>query len=242
MRNGPVTVYDKDGNLIRGQIDIPPQYLKGWVEFYKLKFKVTPDVLIPRPETELLVDEVINSSSLLVHGSSTILDVGTGSGCIAISIAKNAPKVKIFATDISGEALEVARQNAKKHRVDKKIFFLKSDLLDKINFQLSTFNSQFIIVTNLPYIPNHRIDFLDPSVRDFEPRIALQGGLDGFDLYRRLFSQMKEKNLIPKLFIGEIDESQAKIALSEAKKYFPKAKVEVKKDLAKKPRILIIKF
>ncbi len=230
MRNGPVI---RIGPGEEFPENTPYQYIQGWVEFYKLKFKVTPDVLIPRPETELLVDYVIASAA---KQSLTILDLGTGSGCISISIAKNAPKARLFAADISTAALNIARENAKKNHVENRIFFVNSDLLEKFA------TAPDIIVTNLPYIPSSRISFLDPSVRDFEPLIALDGGPDGFDLYRKLFAQMIEKNLIPKLFVGEIDESQEKIALNEAKKYFPKAKVEVKKDLAHLPRILIIKF
>lgn len=293
MKSGPVTVFDQDGNFIRGvSPEIPQQYLKGWVEFYKLKFKVTPDVLIPRPETELLVDEVLEFARSTEDEARrnitptsnplpTIIDIGTGSGCIAISLAKNLPKAKIFALDISERALDVARENAKKHRVENRIFFLKSDLLSALNsnFQPTT---NLILVTNLPYIPTSRISSLDPSVRDFEPRIALDGGVDGFDLYRQLFQQMKDKfishseqsgesltrlaesakrenvrnypnelgdsSLITrndkglKLLVGEIDESQEIIAQNEAKKIFPKAKVAIKKDLSKKPRILTMNF
>src|SRR5438105_3987000 len=114
MRNGPVI-----------KENMPAQYLKGWVEFYKLKFKVTPEVLIPRPETELLVDEVLKA----IKGKATVLDIGTGSGNIAISIVKNARNANVIAIDISDQALAVAAENAKKNRVEKKIFFLKSDLL-----------------------------------------------------------------------------------------------------------------
>src|SRR3989344_9001871 len=114
--------------------DIPHAYIKGYVEFYKLKFKVTSGVLIPRPETELLVDEVLRFLSQLPTTdyqlqTPTILDLGTGAGNIAISIAKNAPEVKIIATDISEKALKVAKQNAKLHGVEDKITFVKSDLL-----------------------------------------------------------------------------------------------------------------
>jgi release factor glutamine methyltransferase len=105
------------------QSSAPIQYQRGWTEFYKLKFKLTPDVLIPRPETELLVDEVLKLNP------QTVLDIGTGSGCIAISIAKNSPKVKIFAIDISPAALEVAKKNAKFHKVEKQIIFLENDLM-----------------------------------------------------------------------------------------------------------------
>lgn len=244
MRNGPVIKY-RVGE--EPPSDKPVQYLRGWVEFYKLKFKVTPEVLIPRPETELLVDEVLRSlrGTQVTRQSSTIMDIGTGSGCIAISIAKNSSvhleggNVNIFAIDISETALEVAKENAKKHRAENRIFFLKSDLLSNVHTGGGNID---IIVTNLPYIPSSRIPFLDFSVQNFEPRIALDGGSDGFELYRKLFTQMLGKNIIPKILIAEIDESQAKIALSEAQKFFPKAKSEIKNDLAKKPRILIINF
>lgn len=210
----------------------PSQYIKGWVEFYKLKFKVTPDVLIPRPETELLVDEVLNFAKNQVF---TVLDIGTGSGNIAISIAKNNKRIKVFATEVSKNALEIARENAKNNRVEKRIFFIESDLLSNIQA------SPDIIVTNLPYIPTERIPYLDSSVKDFEPLVALDGGGDGFDIYRKLFKQMKEKALIPKLFVGEIDYTHGELAIKEAQKYFPKAQIEVKTDLAHKQRILLIK-
>lgn len=231
----------------------PVQYQRGWTEFYKLRFDLTQDVLIPRPETELLVDEVIrfrnselgiqnvenkNNSELSTQNSScVIMDIGTGSGCIAISIAKNLPNVRVIATDISKEALQVAEKNSLKHKTDKKIIFLHQDLLGNLKV------SPDIIVTNLPYIPYYRLSMIDPLVRDFEPKIALDGGSDGFDLYRKLFSQMNEKQISPKILIAEIDESQAENAPLEAKKAFPKAsKIEIKKDLFGKNRILIIEF
>lgn len=211
----------------------PFQYQKGWAEFYKLRLKVTPAVLIPRPETELLVDEVIAQVKTSNHPN--ILDLGTGSGCIAISLAKNLPRAKIIATDISKKALGVAQQNARFQKVNHQIAFLQSDLLSRI--LCGSFNA---IVTNLPYIPTARIPHLDTSVKDFEPRLSLDGGFDGFDLYRKLFQQIKEKGWKPKLIIGEIDYTQRELALQEAQKYFPQKEVEVKKDLDKKPRILLI--
>ncbi len=243
-------------------MDKPKQYIQGWVEFYKLRFKVTPDVLIPRPETELLVDAVLDF--LKTHPKSTILDLGTGAGNIAISIARNlrghpwGGKLKIIATDISREALKVAQKNAKLHGVDEKIVFLESDLLStfrhpgrkaelapldsrSINID-SDFrqNDNLVIVTNLPYIPTERIPYLDSSVKDYEPHIALDGGPDGFELYRKLFAQLKEKGWKPKLILGEIDYTHGQIAYDEATNFFPDAQVEVKTDLAHKQRILII--
>lgn len=214
----------------------PKQYARGWTEFYKLKFNLTPDVLIPRPETELLIDETIHLINHELTNQLTILDIGTGSGCIAIALAKNLFSVRIIATDISTKALKVAQLNAKIHQVENKVQFLKGDLLS------CYVEKPDIIVANLPYIPTQRISYLDPSVKDFEPKIALDGGEDGFELYRKLFSQMKEKNIIPKYLICEIDYTHEELAYREVLRYFPKTEVEVKKDLAKKQRILVIKF
>ncbi|MDO8638784.1 MAG: peptide chain release factor N(5)-glutamine methyltransferase [Candidatus Daviesbacteria bacterium] len=246
----------------------PQQYQEGYVEFYKLRFKVTPDVLIPRPETELLVDYVldfIKQQRTPNNELITILDIGTGSGNIAISIAKNLKDVRIIATDVSQKALKVARQNAKLHRVSDKIEFIQSNLLDVIASrakQSNTDNDQRqiassplaprndnnidIIVTNLPYIPSARIPHLDSSVKDFEPNVALDGGEDGFELYRKLFQQISDlatqpRRLPPRLIIGEIDYTHGESAALEAQKYFPDAEIEVKTDLAHKQRILLIR-
>lgn len=246
--------------------DQPDAYQKGWIEFYKLRFRVTPDVLIPRPETELLVDEVLNrikgdelkvkneksNSALKTLHSALVIDLGTGAGNIAISIAKNLAShlrcgnVNIIATDISSKALKVAKQNAKLHGVENKITFIQSNLLSAFdNSELLTLNSKLIIVTNLPYIPSSRIPYLDSSVKDFEPCIALDGGKDGFELYRKLFEQISKFEPAPlgrklKLIIGEIDYTQGELAVVEAKKYFPNAQVEIKTDLTHKQRILKI--
>ena len=226
----------------------PKQYVQGFTEFYKLKFKLTPDVLIPRPETELIVEWVLSAlggKPQLGIGSvgeiklnpdkpPTLVDIGTGSGCIPISIIKNNSKVKTVAIDISAKALGVARLNAKLHHVESKIFFVENDLLT--NFK----QSPDIITANLPYIPSARLMHIDPMVRDFEPKLALDGGYDGFELYRQLFKQMKEQNIKPQLFIGEIDEEQADIAKVEAKKFFPTSQIFIKKDLSKKDRFITI--
>lgn len=257
---------------MKNNSDQPDAYQKGWVEFYKLKFKVTPDVLIPRPETELLVDHVLNVISQLQPvpcklSPIIIFDLGTGSGNIAISIALNLQRyltlgvrVKTIATDISEKALNIARQNARFHGVENKIKFVQSDLLSAFLYSQTLrchpkggkvknnlLQGIDIIVTNLPYIPSARIPYLDSSVKDFEPWVALDGGRDGFELYRKLFQQITKFSLPPwrwkpKLIVGEIDYTHAELAISEAQKYFPEAKIEVKTDLAHKQRILSINF
>lgn len=224
----------------------PLQYKKGWVEFYKLKFKVTPDVLIPRPETELLVDETLKfTKSFTLNAlplTPVVLDIGTGSGCIAISLAKNLSLhlegVRLIATDISEKALRIAEKNAKLHGVKNKIKFIQSDLLENPIYPLLSTDYSLIIVANLPYIPTSRIPQLDSSVKDFEPHLALDGGDDGFELYRKLFNQIIKMQ--PQLMICEIDDTHGNIAKKEAKKYFPNANIEIKKDLARKNRILLI--
>lgn len=232
----------------------PKQYQQGYTEFFKLKFTVTPDVLIPRPETETLIESVLTyiSSHYSLSSPLSIIDIGTGSGCIAISLANQLATWKvdtqILATDISGKTLKVAQENAltilKSYPRGVTIRFLKSDLLSSVPRSLLT--APLLIVANLPYIPSSRIAKLDPSVKDFEPLIALDGGKDGFDMYRKLFAQICKNSLPPgrwdpKLIAIEIDDTQSKIAQAEAKKYFPEAQIEVKKDLFKRPRVLLIK-
>lgn len=210
--------------------DEPDQYRKGWVEFYKLKFIVDKRVLIPRPETELIVDEIIKQNP------KTLLDIGTGSSNIAISAARNLSKLEVLATDLSSEALEVALKNAKSQSVESQIKFMVSDLLDGVEK-----NSSFgFIATNLPYIPTERIEVLDRSVKDFEPHVALDGGDDGFELYRKLFEQISNKQIEFGVLMGEIDYTHADIAVNEMYKYFPKRKCEVRVDLTHRQRFLVI--
>ncbi|MDD4980354.1 MAG: peptide chain release factor N(5)-glutamine methyltransferase [Candidatus Omnitrophica bacterium] len=162
----------------------PIQYILGKAEFMGLQFKVTPDVLIPRPETEILVETAIKLVSGVrcqVSGVN-ILDLGTGSGCIAVSLAKFLPEAEIHATDISESALEIARANARLNRVDNSISFFQSDLLTAYSLELTAYD---IIVSNPPYVPTQEIDTLQPEIQ-YEPRIALDGGEEGLDFYRRI--------------------------------------------------------
>jgi release factor glutamine methyltransferase len=157
----------------------PIQYLTGEAEFYGLDFKVNRNVLIPRPETEHLVEKVIE-----IAGGFTrprIVDVGTGSGAIAVVLAKNLPVARIYATEISAAALRVAQANAVRNGVADRVVFHEGDLLAPISGKL--FN---LIVSNPPYVSNDDRDSLSVEVRDYEPAQALFAGGDGLDVYRRL--------------------------------------------------------
>ena len=162
----------------------PLQYILGKTEFMGLEFKVTTDVFIPRPETEILVETVIKQLSAISYKLSAIniLDLGTGSGCIAVSLAKLLPDVNVTAIDTSQEALNIAKKNAEINAVADKIKFIQSDLLTAYSLQLTAYD---IIVTNPPYIPTRDIETLQAEIR-YEPRIALDGGRDGLDFYRRI--------------------------------------------------------
>ncbi len=162
----------------------PIQYILGKTEFMGLEFKVSPAVFIPRPETEILVEtaiSIVQGSWSMVHGLK-ILDIGAGSGCIAISLAKLLPHANITAIDISEKAIRIAQQNTTLNNV--KINFFLSDLFS--NYELQTMNYE-LIVANPPYIPTAEIETLQPEIK-YEPRIALDGGKDGLDFYRRIIS------------------------------------------------------
>lgn len=160
----------------------PIQYITGEQEFYGLPFRVTPDVLIPRPETEHLVEKALALAAELPN--LRILDVGTGSGAIAIALAHNMPHAQITAVDISTAALKIAHENAERNAVSGRIRFLQSDLLYTVA------GEQFdIIVSNPPYVPTADRESLSVEVRDHEPRQALFAGEDGLDVYRRLIPE-----------------------------------------------------
>jgi release factor glutamine methyltransferase len=170
----------------------PIQYLTGRQEFYGLDFIVNHDVLIPRPETEHLVEQVIKLSRArgrLQHSDrELIVDVGTGSGCIAVSIAVNLPHAELIAIDVSGPALAVARANAERHGVAARIQFIEGDLLVPLEDR-SLEGSIDFIASNPPYVPDSQFQQLQREIRHHEPQVALLGGPDGLEFYRRLLDQ-----------------------------------------------------
>ncbi len=167
----------------------PVAYITGQKEFMSLIFHVNRDVLIPRPETEVLVEWIVeNFKKLLIfHDFPIILDVGTGSGALAVSLAKYVPQARVWALDISEQALEVARGNARRNGVADRIVFVQSDLLAEVPTDLM--GKTDLIVANLPYVPTKEIPALMPEITGYEPYKALDGGGDGLDLYRKLIPQ-----------------------------------------------------
>ncbi|MGA2897128.1 MAG: peptide chain release factor N(5)-glutamine methyltransferase [Acidobacteriaceae bacterium] len=167
----------------------PIQYITGEQEFYGLTLGVTPAVLIPRPETEILVEAVLMEVKRAgLQSAPRILDVGTGSGAIAIALAHHLPRAHVTAVDLSAAALEVAASNAARHRLADRIRFVASDLLDALPPGELPFD---VIVSNPPYVPTADRGSLHPQVRDHEPAAALFAGTDGLDVYRRLIPQAR---------------------------------------------------
>ncbi len=165
----------------------PISYITGQREFWSLDFLVTPEVLVPRAETELLIEVVLEVLGQ-VHKNFPlkVLDLGTGSGAIAVSLAKEWGDIEIWAGDLSREALEIARTNAARQGVKEKIHFFQGDLFESFRGQLGFFH---VVVSNPPYVRRDEMQNLPPEVRDWEPRLAWDGGLDGLDLYRRIIQE-----------------------------------------------------
>ena len=204
---------------------IPLQYIVGEQEFMGLRFKVNSNVLIPRQDTETLVEQVLK----IVKPGMKVLDLCTGSGCVLISVLKNAPELTGMGSDISKTALLVAKENAKLHEVDAE--WVRSDLFDNI---AETFD---VIMANPPYIPTGEILSLMPEVRDFEPENALDGGADGLDFYRKIAGQVKDY-LNPGGYVYmEIGYDQGE-AVSELMRNAGFTEVEVIKDLARNDRVV----
>lgn len=197
----------------------PAAYITGHREFYGLDFEVDQHVLIPRPETELLVELALKTARS--HNMTKIADIGTGCGAIAISLAVHLPGAVLYATDISPEALEVARDNLKKHGVADRVILLRGDLLEPLEKPVD------MIVANLPYVKEAD---LPPNGR--EPRQALDGGKDGLDQIKRLGRQAGGKLNMGGYLLLEIGQGQAEMVVDILCKVFSAAAVEVHKDLA----------
>jgi release factor glutamine methyltransferase len=212
----------------------PLPYVLGKWEFFGFEFDITKDVLIPRPETELLVEKII--AWLHAHPERrSIADIGTGSGAIAISIAKYVPDARILATDISPAALEIAKRNAEKFQVQGQIEFVECDLLPKLNVERSTFN---VICSNLPYIPTETLRSL--PIFEREPTLALDGGADGLNIYRRLFKLAPDWLSPNGMMLLEIESTLGMQVLSLAYDSFTDVNIHLHQDLSGRDRLLEI--
>jgi len=237
----------------------PIAYITGKKEFMRVTLKVTPEVLIPRPETELLVEAVVHHLQARPHreganavsgaaGSEAgadvsllLADVGTGSGAIAIGLALALPGARVLATDVSPGALAVARDNVTAQRLDGRVMLMQGDLLAPVAEALKAGKIEFLdaIVSNPPYISARTWDSLPRSVRDYEPRLALDGGPDGLDVYRRLIPQaaplLRPGGLLA-LEIGHDQEPALRELLARDGRW---GDVQVQKDYAGHPRVVL---
>ena len=208
---------------------VPLSYLTGVKEFWSIPFKVTPSVLVPRPETEVLVEKVLELST---RESEAILDVGTGSGCIAVALAKELPRAYIQAVDISEMALRVARGNAALHKT-RHVQFHRSDLFSAFRGTGVRFD---FIVSNPPYISRDEWDGLPPEVRDFEPRRALLSGESGLEMIERLVRRAGTFLKPGGYLIFEIGDGQRDRVLALFGKRW--TEIETAWDMAGKPRVI----
>ncbi len=208
----------------------PVAYIVGHKEFYGLDLSVDSRVLIPRPETELLVEKAIGIS----QRQAVVADIGTGSGAIAISLAVHLPQLLIYATDASPGALEVAIRNCRRHCVEDRVHLLQGHLLEPLPELVD------LIAANLPYVSQAELAQLPPEITRYEPREALDGGPDGLSHVRRLLAQAGVHLKPGGAVLLEIGATQGKAVVALAKRHFPAARVEIVQDYAGLDRVVTV--
>jgi release factor glutamine methyltransferase len=235
IRPAPAQVYVDA--VRRREQGVPLPYILGRVEFYGLELAVTPDVLIPRPETEALVDHAVEDlkSRVLLEQLPVVVDVGTGSGCIAIALAVTFAALHVIAIDIDATALAVARTNALRHGVEERVRCVRGDLLSAIAGPID------LILSNPPYIAEREWQDLPTSVRQ-EPRLALVAGPEGLAAIHRLLDQASSRLAPGGLLLLEIGSGQGNAVRALARTAFPGAAVEILPDLAGLDRLLVVRI
>ena len=213
----------------------PLAYITGAKEFYGLPFVVSEDVLIPRQETELLVDAAIVQAKTLDKSEISIVDVGTGSGAIAVSMALNIPTSSVIAVDISESALTIADDNRRAHGLYSRVKLRRGSLLEPIVEEID------ILVSNPPYIRSDKLTSLQEEVLK-EPMVALDGGYDGLELIKKLLFQAVDKKSNPSVILFEIDSDQAAEAVKLSQQFFPSAITTVLKDLSNNERAVLLEI
>ena len=229
---------------VRRRLDREPAaHILGHCEFYGIDFYVESHTLIPRPETELLVETAVELAGRISGQGEqiTTADIGTGCGAIAISLALALPQAKIYATDISPLALKVAEVNCRRHEVTGQVELLQGNLIEPLPGAVD------LIVANLPYVKDREFVDLSPEIREYEPAIALAGGKDGLDKIREMLEQMRWKGDVdldrwPAYVLLEIGQEQAEMVISLVNEYFPQASIELIPDLGGIERVAKVRL
>jgi release factor glutamine methyltransferase len=231
-----------ENSLQRLEAGVPLAYVLGKWQFFGMTYEVTQDVLIPRPETELLVERAVSWLQEKLEGGRACcaLDIGTGSGCIAVSLAVHVPRVQVFATDLSMVALSVARRNATRLLGDDRVTMVRADLFPgKTAEGTEELPDRYdLVIANLPYIPTRALAGLAVSTR--EPALALHGGEDGLDLIRRVLDAAPDHLAKDGLLLLEIEASQGEAVTALAANAFPQAMVHLHQDLTGRDRMVEI--
>lgn len=218
----------------------PIQYLTGRAHFYGLEIDVSPDVLIPRPETETLVDAVIDHVKIKNLTAPRVLELCTGSGCVSAAIAKQVAKAEIVATDVSLPALDVARKNFARLGLSSRIGTFAGDLFDALDGLVDR-RAFDLLLANPPYIRSEEVLKLDRNIRDHEPKLALDGGVDGLDVHRRILKSAHEWLASGARVLLEIAFDQEEKVLWIARQFDQYDNAIVLRDLGKRPRVLSLR-
>jgi release factor glutamine methyltransferase len=228
----PSEVLQSFGKLIaRRMAHEPVAYLIGKRAFYDVELNVDRRVLIPRPESELLIEEARAWCRGREDAPWRVVDVGTGSGALAVVLARRFERAQVWAVDISSDALRVAARNVVRYGLQQRIALVQGDLLSALPGPFD------LVVANLPYIARPTLGMLAPDVVAYEPRLALDGGMDGLDLVRRLLAQLPERLAVPALVLLEIDDRQGEAVCALARAHWPTAQVMVLRDYAGLERV-----
>lgn len=232
----PQEQLDKLRDLVkRAGLHEPVAYLVGRAEFYSIEFEVTSDCLIPRPETEHLVQRAIEFLRKR-GGSQLVCDLCAGCGIIAVAIAKNVPEAKVIATDISAGALAVAAKNIEKHNLKERIELREGDLFEPLIPPLDQFD---LIASNPPYVSAAEYETLDKNVKDYEPRVALYAGEGGLDVYRRIAEKVGPFLKPDGILLLEIGYTQGPAVRDLLEQTGAFARIEIEKDFQKHDRVVV---
>ena len=233
----PKNEQDYESLITRRLAHEPTAYITGHREFFGLEFACSPAALIPRPETELVVETAIDWIKTREPAVEDLLaiDVGTGSGAIAVALVTQVPELRLVATDVSGDALALARRNAAAHCASARIEFVEGSLLEPVKGYFD------LVVANLPYIPSRTYNALPPEIREHEPEVALLAGRRGTSVIEELLKQARGRLSAGGLLLAEHAWNQGRALRRAAATHFPTAEIETRRDLAGHERMLMVR-